>query len=152
MTEIDLDAVAAAEAVGVPKSFKEWMVVARGLDAGRHWAMKQAGTHRPAGPSYSRTFNLWLNQHHPSLGQLCPKSMQWALFWCLERLEEIEAWLATLPAPEQARLSHPAKVLARFLVAPDEPGDPRGDRIAELERQVRALRDEIARLRARERG
>ena len=144
MSETDLDAAVAA---GIPQTFDDWMVVARGLAAGQRWAMDEAGTDRPQGVLYSRTVGLWLKEH-PSFDRYS-KAEQWAMLRCLERLEEIEAWRATLSILERARLNDPAKVLARFL-AGDVPADSRDDRIARLDRKVAELRDEIARLRARD--
>ena len=121
----DLDEVAAA-AVATPRSFDDWMVVARRLAAGQRRA----------------TGGLEDIDRYS-------KAERWAMLRCLERLDEIEAWRATLSAPERARLNDPAKVLARFLAGGVEV-DSRDERIARLDLKVAELRDEIARLRARD--
>ena len=144
MTDYDTDAV--AEAVGTPRSFDDWMVVARGLAAGQRWAKDEAGAGHLQGLEYGRAMSLWLKEH-PSFG--CYSEAEcWAMLRCLERLEEIDAWRARQPASEHAQLNHPAKVLAGFL-AGDVPVNPRDERINKLEQKVAELRDEIARLRAR---
>jgi hypothetical protein len=147
MIDVELDAVAAAEAIGPPTSFEEWMIVARALAAGRQWAMDEAGTSRPQGLDYGRAFALWL-ERHPSLDRYT-KTMCWAMSRCLERRDEIDAWRARLPAFQRASLVDPVEVLALFR-AGDRPAASRGDGVPDPSLESPGLRDGTARLRGRD--
>ena len=124
--------ITVAAAVSTPRSFDDRMVVARDLAAGDGTSANRA----------QRTGDPWLTEH-PTIHQC------WAMFRCFEQLDEIDAWRARLPAPERARLIRPARILARIL-AGEALADGRDERIARLEGRIIELRDEIARLRARE--
>jgi hypothetical protein len=84
-------------------SWKDWVQVARGLAVGRAETMKAANTNRPVGTTYNRLMGQWLKQH--GFGEINNQERHRALR-CLENLDAIEAWRATLDDASRRRLNH----------------------------------------------
>jgi hypothetical protein len=85
------------------------------LDIARTTAMSEAGTNKPSGWKYSQAFAKWLRCHSEfePIGKL-DKADRSRLFECLENLEAINAWRATLPPHHLLKLNYPPTVLRRW--------------------------------------
>ena len=92
-------------------TWNDWVAVGRALVIGRDTAMKAACTDRPIGAVYSRAFSEWLREN--KLDGI-DKTTRSQLMTCLDNLEEIEAWRATLTTNQRMEINHPSTVVRRW--------------------------------------
>jgi hypothetical protein len=89
----------------------DWIDVARSLAIGRAETMKAANTNRPVGTTYNRLMGQWLKQH--GFDGINNQERYRALR-CLENLDAIEAWRATLDDASRRRLNHVGAIWAHW--------------------------------------
>jgi hypothetical protein len=111
----DVETIAAAQAAwkaiqGQSRAtFADWIKVARALALGRAECMAQAKANSPAGSRYNRLAGIWLEKN--GFADISPQERYRSL-WVLERLPEIEQWLASLPPEISRRFNHPGAIAA----------------------------------------
>jgi hypothetical protein len=92
-------------------TWSSWMNVAEALLIGRIEAMRIAGTNRMVGSKYNRAMGAWLQAN--GFEGISAQERHKAVL-CLQNVESIELWRATLDESERRRLNHPAAVLAAW--------------------------------------
>jgi hypothetical protein len=133
------------------KNWADWIEVGEALEAGRDWAMHQAGTNEPAGKAYNMTFGEWLRTHQ--LDDM-DKGERARLFTVMENRAAIEEWRATLTLTERLKLNHPNAVLRKWqkFIEPedkDKASKPTlQDSVVQLGEENAAKDKEIAHLKA----
>jgi hypothetical protein len=95
--------------------WEDWKAVGAALLVGRREAMREAQTNEPAGKAYSKAFSDWLKAHH---FDDIDKSDRAKLLQMMEKLEDVEAYRASLSPAERMRLNHPNSVWRAF-TSPD---------------------------------
>src|SRR5258708_812334 len=93
------------------RMWADWMLIGEGLQQGRVWAMKQAGTNVPEGKGYVLTFNEWLTRY--KLHDI-DKSARAKLLQIMDELPAIEEWRANLTVEERRRMNNPNLVLRKW--------------------------------------
>ena len=96
-------------------SWNDWVKVMWALDIARTAAMLEAGINKPTGRKYSEAFARWLRCHNDFelIGKL-DKSDRSRLFECLQSLDAINTWRASLPPHRLLKLNYPPTVLSRW--------------------------------------
>ena len=96
-------------------SWNDWVKVMWALDIARTSAMLEAGINKPTGRKYSEAFARWLRCHNDFelIGKL-DKSDRSRLFECLQSLDAINTWRASLPPHRLLKLNYPPTVLSRW--------------------------------------
>jgi hypothetical protein len=108
-------AAQAADRIKSGQHFVDWMMVGDGLQVGRNYAMRKAGTNVPKGRGYITAFGVWMDTR-PWARELDNPTRN-DLFWCVEHRSEIEAWRETLEQNERARINHPTVMKRRYEAA-----------------------------------
>jgi hypothetical protein len=127
-------------------SWEDWTHVGAAVVIGRTEAMRKAAVNRPVGRRYNVLFAAWLKQFG---FENLDKADRSRLFAVMDRLEEIEAWRATLTPTERLRLNHPSAVLRKWksanAISPNQ--NSRLSPIKKCRQENSALQQEILRLR-----
>jgi hypothetical protein len=91
--------------------WEDWKAVGAALLVGRQEAMRKAQTNKPTGKAYTTAFSNWLqiNQFDD-----LDKSDRAKLLSIMERLDEVEAYRASLSPAERMRWNHPNSVWRAF--------------------------------------
>src|SRR5262245_21963507 len=92
------------------KAWDDWLLVGRALEIGRKEAMARARTNKPRGRRYNDEFSGWLQTHGFDLDE----SDRAKLLFLVERLPQVEEYLATLTQAKRASLNHPSAVWRAF--------------------------------------
>jgi hypothetical protein len=120
-------------------SWESWKLVGKAMVIGRTKAMKLAATNKPTGKRYSRHFSAWLAEH--AFADM-DKGDRTRLFACMDRLNEIERWRASIEDPaKRTALNHPSTVLRHFKKATAGP-DLKKPTKQNLRDVVRSLEEE----------
>lgn len=127
-------------------TWDDWKQVGKAHVIGRHTAMMAAGTNQPVGRLYNEAFGRW--RHEFGFENL-DKGDRARLFEVMDRLSEIEAWLANLTACARLRLNHPNAVLRKWkaqAAVPNSKAAPRPSPYAQLKNAHAELIEENYRL------
>jgi hypothetical protein len=122
------------------ESWRNWVAVGKALNCGRAEAMRVARTKQPIGRRYSLAFSDWLGRNGFAG---ISKSTRARLFECIDNIEEIEAWRATLKPTKLIRLNHPTTVLSAWRRA-NEPTDKPADAPMPPVSAIRKLIDRLS--------
>jgi hypothetical protein len=94
-------------------TFDDWVAVGNGVIAVRMRAMRAAKTNRPEGRKYAEAFEEELAE--AGLEKIAgDKAVRSRLHDILENLNEVEAWLQTLPSNKRLEYNHPNTVWRHF--------------------------------------
>jgi hypothetical protein len=96
------------------RDWEDWKALGAALLDGRNEAMRKAQTNKPAGKAYSAAFSDWLKANHFDID----KSDRAKLLQMMAKLEDVEAFRASLKPKERMRLNHPSSVWRAF-TSPD---------------------------------
>jgi hypothetical protein len=125
----------------------EWMTIGEGLLAGRHWAMRQAGTNEPKGKGYVIAFAEWLKRFKVDD---MDKSDRAKLLQIMEERPAIEEWRATLPNQERMRLNNPTIFWRKWTAATRVPrpkkkanGKDEQKSVEQLQARLQELQEEL---------
>jgi hypothetical protein len=113
-------------------TWEDWKQVGKAHVIGRAAAMREAHVNRPTGRRYNECFGAW--QRKFGFENL-DKGDRARLFEVMDRLAEIEDWLATLTTTERLRLNHPSSITRRWkalTVIPNPDATPRPSPYAQL--------------------
>jgi hypothetical protein len=99
-------------------TWQDWKAVGAAHVIGRAAAMHDGHTNKPKGRSYCAAFSAWAKKF--GFADL-DNGDRTRLFNVMDRLAEIEAWLAELPSTERLRLNHPASIWRRWKAATADP-------------------------------
>jgi hypothetical protein len=101
-------AAEAFERIRGGQHWRDWTMIAQGLEVGRNRAMLKARTNEPVGRGYNEAFASWMDAH-PWTRKL-DKATRNHLFWVADHLLAIEAWRETLPTNQRDAWNHPTTV------------------------------------------
>lgn len=88
-------------------SWGDWRTVAEALAIGKEAALLAAGTRRPYGRRYVSVYGAWLVQNgFDSVTSAC----RYRLGLCIDNIDQIERWRASLDDQARARLAHPDSI------------------------------------------
>jgi hypothetical protein len=92
-------------------AWTDWVTVGRALQAGRAAALVAAKVKTPFGAVYTRMFGTWLRENGlDGVGQ----QVRHRLLKCMEHLDAIERWRATLTEVRRSKYNHPDGVWAHW--------------------------------------
>jgi hypothetical protein len=103
------------------QSWLDWVKVAQLFAHGRKLAMFRGHANKPEGKGYNLCFSAWLDAH-PKLRAVDKATRNHAM-QCIDQLDAIEAWRATLAENQRQTINHPTTVLRRFKSANRDPSD-----------------------------
>lgn len=90
----------------------DWRLIGQALLVGRKEAMRLAKKDRPAGRKYNELVGNWVQMH--GFAEI-DKSDRAKLLSIVEKLDEVEAWRATLTDSQRATLNHPSSIWRAWL-------------------------------------
>ena len=103
----------AIERIAKNETWDEWCAVMLAFDAGRSYAMHEAGTNRTDTPAYRKVYRKWL-ERHPSFKRI-HKSDRSKILKCFDHLDEINDWRSKcVPSHKLLKLNYPPTVLAHW--------------------------------------
>ena len=140
-------AAQAAERISRGQHWLDWLAIGEGLVVGRQRAMRRAGTNRPEGSAYNRSFGNWMDEH--KWARDLDKATRNHAMWCADHRAEIEYWRETLASNIRANLNHPTSIKRRYesahKVDKDESEKVHTESKAQqLERRCAELEDQLA--------
>jgi hypothetical protein len=127
-------------------TWEDWKQVGKAHVIGRAAAMREAHVNRPVGRRYNEAFGAW--QRKFGFENL-DSGDRTRLFEAMDRLAEIEGWLATLTTTERLKLNHPTSITRRWkasTVVPNPDANPRLSPYAQLKDAHARLIEEHHRL------
>src|SRR5258707_12370380 len=92
-------------------SWNDWLAVGHALLIGRAACMQIAKANKPVGSRYNAAMGNWLREN--GLDGITNQERYRALL-CLENLEAIEVWHASLDDAQRRRLNHPGAIWAHW--------------------------------------
>src|SRR6516162_5583199 len=140
-------AAQAAERISRGQHWLDWLAIGEGLVVGRQRAMRRAGTNRPDGSAYNRSFGNWMDEH--KWARDLDKATRNHAMRCADHRVEIEYWRKTLASNIRANLNHPTSIKRRYesahKVDKDESEKVHTESKAQqLERRCAELEDQLA--------
>jgi hypothetical protein len=111
---------------------------------GRKLAMLRGHANKPEGKGYNLNFSSWLDAH-PKLRSIDKATRNHAM-QCIDNIDAIEVWRATLADNQRQTINHPSTVLRRFKAANREDA---GEDAPKKQSLADALRERNAELEAK---
>ena len=111
-TEHERLAAEAFERIRTGQHWRDWTLVAAGLNAGRDRAMREAGTNQAMGRRYNEAMGRWMDRNPWS--RKIDKATRNHLLWVADHLAQIEAWRETLAANQRDKLNHPTTIKRQY--------------------------------------
>jgi hypothetical protein len=154
--EKEAAAADAAERIKSGEHWKDWRTIAEGLEVGRRYAMRLAGTNQPIGRGYNTEFGKWMDTR-PWAREL-DKTTRNHLFWYVDHAAAVEGWRETLSSNQRSAWTHPTTIWRKYTAAhriPEQKPEAArtslqaaNDKIVELQEEVDSKQAEIDSLRA----
>ncbi|HEX3521274.1 MAG TPA: hypothetical protein VHT52_04215 [Stellaceae bacterium] len=139
--KLEREADEALERIQRGQSWLDWVKVAQLFAHGRKVAMLNGHANKPEGKGYNLCFSAWLDAH-PKLRSIDKATRNHAM-QCVDHLDAIEAWRATLGENQRQTINHPTTVLRRFTAAQRETA---GEAAPKKQSEREALREANATL------
>jgi hypothetical protein len=141
--KLEREADEALERIQRGQTWLDWRKVAELFAHGRKLAMLRGHTNKPEGKGYNLSFAAWLDAH-PKLRSIDKATRNHAM-QCMDQIDAIETWRATLADNQRQTINHPTTVLRRFKSANrDNAGEEPVKKLSEKD----ALRERNAELEA----
>jgi hypothetical protein len=105
-------AAEAFERIRSGNHWHDWTHVARGFEAGRERAMREARTNEPVGSRYNQAFSRWMAGL--AWATAIDKATRNHCFWVIDLWPDIEAWRETLTATQRDKWNHPTTVKRQY--------------------------------------
>jgi hypothetical protein len=113
MRDILREGEEAIERIAKNEAWDDWCAVMLAFDAGRSYAMREAGTNRTDTPAYRKAYRKWL-ERHPAFKRI-HKSDRSKILKCFDHLDEINDWRCKrVPPHKLLKLNYPPTVLAHW--------------------------------------
>jgi hypothetical protein len=139
---LEREADEALERIQRGQTWLDWRKVAELFSHGRKLAMLHGHANKPEGKGYNLCFSGWLDSH-PKL-RMVDKATRNHAMQCMDQIDAIEAWRATLAENQRQTINHPTTVLRRFKAADRESAG--GDAAPRKQTEREALREANAEL------
>jgi hypothetical protein len=147
------------------ETWEKWILIGRAIEAARSALMHQLGLNRPTGKTFAIVYGEFLRENG---FETIDKGVRSRLQSCLDNIAQISTWRESLGASRRLELNHPNAVwrrwqaTARPAAEPDPAGPPKANpkdaeivrlqeeldtanaRIAQLERELAAAREDLA--------
>jgi hypothetical protein len=140
--KLERDAEAALDRIQRGQTWLDWRKVAELFTHGRKLAMLNGHANKPEGKGYNLCFSAWLDAH-PKLRSVDKATRNHAM-QCMDNIDAIEAWRATLAENQRQTINHPTTVLRRFKAADRETAG--GEAAPKKQSEREALREANANL------
>ena len=140
--KLEREADEALERIQRGQTWLDWRKVAELFAHGRKLAMLRGHANKPEGKGYNLCFSGWLDAH-PKLRSIDKATRNHAM-QCIDNIEAIEAWRATLAENQRQTINHPTTVLRRWKAADRETAG--GDAAPKKQTEREALREANAEL------
>jgi hypothetical protein len=141
-TRLEHEAEEALDRIQRGQTWLDWRKVAELFAHGRKVAMLNGHANKPEGKGYNLCFAAWLDAH-PKLRAVDKATRNHAM-QCMDQIDAIEAWRATLAENQRQTINHPTTVLRRFKAADRETAG--GDAAPKKQSEKEALREANATL------
>ncbi|HEX3522494.1 MAG TPA: hypothetical protein VHT52_10455 [Stellaceae bacterium] len=141
-TRLEKEADEALERIQRGQTWLDWRKVAELFAHGRKLAMLNGHANKPEGKGYNLCFSAWLDAH-PKLRSVDKATRNHAM-QCMDNIEAIEAWRATLAENQRQTINHPTTVLRRWKSADKETAG--GEAAPKKQSEREALREANATL------
>jgi hypothetical protein len=135
--KLERDAEEALDRIQRGQTWLDWRKVAELFTHGRKLAMLNGRANKPEGKGYNLCFSQWLDAH-PKLRSVDKATRNHAM-QCMDNIDAIEAWRATLAENQRQTINHPTTVLRRFKAADRETAG--GEAAPKKQSEREALRD-----------
>jgi hypothetical protein len=139
--KLEREADEAFERIQRGQTWLDWRKVAELFAHGRRQAMLRGHANKPEGKGYNLCFSAWLDAH-PKLRSIDKATRNHAM-QCVDNIDAIEAWRATLGENQRQTINHPTTVLRRFTSAQRETA---GEAAPKKQTEREALREANATL------
>ena len=123
-------------------TWTDWKAIGRALEICRTESMRAVHTNKPLGRAYNSEMSLLLKRY--GFDDIDPGERS-RLNDCMANLDQIEAWLATLPSKDQIKLNNPKTVISKWRAATRDPNKVSAKRLSDKER-IAQLETELKRL------
>ena len=142
--KLEREADEALERIQRGQTWLDWRKVAELFAHGRKLSMLRGHANKPEGKGYNLNFSAWLDAH-PKLRSIDKATRNHAM-QCIDNIDAIEAWRATLADNQRQTINHPSTVLRRFKSANREDA---GEDAPKKQSLADALRERNAELEAK---